>query len=483
MTKEELLELEKASKQLDITEEERVNTLQQVAKHVLGYLNYLETEPAFTKQEQSSHALEHQLKFDENPSELNIALDYIQNRIDKGGISPSNGGHLGYIPGGGIFESGVADLLANISNRYAGIAYASPGAVRMENSLIDWAAKLIGYNSGFGGNLTSGGSIANLIGINTARHSAGFHSRDTEKQVIYLSEQSHHSIDKAIKICGLHDCKIQHIALDANYRIDPEDLEQKIKADLMSGLQPFIVVANAGTTDVGAVDPIFEISELCSKHKLWLHVDAAYGGFFKLCESKKHLLDDLHLADSVVLDPHKGLFLPYGSGIVIVKDIEKMRLAHAFTANYMQDAQAFADEPSPAELSPELTKPFRGLRLWLPLKVHGLDKFRTCLEEKLGLAQYMYDELVKLGFECPIEPELSVVIYRLKIEGYDSNELNKELHQFVLNDGKVFISSTTLNGEFTLRAAILHLRTHLEEIDHLLRLFKQFKEQKVQALA
>ena len=213
-------------------------------------------------------------------------------------------------------------------------------------------------------------------------------------------------------------------------------LEQQIEDDKAAGLNPFLVVASAGTTDVGAIDPLTEIGEIAKRHDLWYHIDAAYGGFFILTDEGRKKLSGIELSDSVIIDPHKGLFLPYGLGVVLVRNVDDLNVRSAFDANYMQDAFAGPDELSPAEISPELTKHFRGLRLWLPLKLHGVAPFRACLEEKLLLAKYFYREIQKLGFVSDLEPELSVVTYRYVPRSGNADEFNKKLLEAVVADGR-----------------------------------------------
>ncbi|MEP6789659.1 MAG: aminotransferase class V-fold PLP-dependent enzyme, partial [Acidobacteriota bacterium] len=343
----------------------------------------------------------------------------------------------------------------------------------MENMLIRWMNDLVGYPAGAGGNLTTSGSLANLIAIVTARDGRNIKSADVPQSVIYLSKQTHHSVDKAIRVAGLGECIIRYLPLDDRYRIKPDALSEQIAADKAAGLNPFLVVASAGTTDVGAIDPLTEIGRISEEHGLWYHIDAAYGGFFILTEEGKAKLQGLELSDSVIIDPHKGLFLPYGLGVVLVKNVADLKRSYSFDANYMQDAFAGPDELSPAELSPELTKHFRGLRLWLPLKLHGIAPFRACLEEKLLLAKYFHAEVQKLGFESKIEPELSVVTYRWLPPIGDANIFNKRLLDAVNADGRVFISSTMLGGHFTLRFACLSFRTHLSTVDTLLDFLKE----------
>jgi len=234
------------------------------------------------------------------------------------------------------------------------------------------------------------------------------------------------------------------------------------------------VIASAGTTDVGAVDPLQEIGEIAKQHNLWYHIDGAYGAFFILVEKCKELLKGMELSDSIVMDPHKGLFLPYGLGTVLVKDKQKLHKAHYYDANYMQDAKTNSEEIlSPAELSPELTKHFRGMRLWLPLKLMGLKPFRACLEEKLWLTKYFHQKVQELGFEAGPEPELSVSTYRYVPEHGDANSFNEKLIKEIHKDGRVFLSSTMLDGKFTLRMAALSFRTHLDTIDLALEMLQE----------
>lgn len=405
--------------------------------------------------------------------EIEEALALLRENVDTPGLNPASGGHLGYIPGGGIYYSALGDYLADVFNRYSGVFFAGPGAVRMENMLIRWMNGVVGYPEEASGNLASGGSIANLIAIVTARDAHSIKARDVERSVIYLSDQAHHSVDKAIRIAGLRECVIRRLPLDKKYRIIAAELENLVVGDVNAGLNPFLVIASAGTTDVGAIDPLSSIADIAGRHGLWYHIDAAYGGFFALTGEGRQKLAGIERSDSLVIDPHKGLFLPYGLGVVLVKDRSKLRAAHYYEANYMQDAVGLNEEPSPADLSPELTKHFRGLRMWLPLKLHGVAPFRACLEEKLLLARYFYAEVRKLGFECEIEPELSVVVYRYVPKTGDPNAFNKQLIEEVVADGRVFISSTMLNGKFTLRFACLAFRTHLKTVDTLLQVLQE----------
>ncbi len=460
----ELARLEKIAKQLEPDQAERAKLNRDVEAYADQFLNALPDMKTYVADEPS--AAPPPPAISNEPIGMEEALAFLAAAVDKTGINPASGGHIGYIPGGGVYAAALGDYLADVFNRYAGVLFAGPGAVRLEKSLLCWMAKLIGFPEGAAGDLTSGGSMANLTGIVAGRAAHEIKAVDVPRTVVYLSEQAHHSIEKALRVAGLGECVVRFLELDERFRIRPDALISAVKADQASGLNPWLAVASAGTTDVGAVDPLAELAEICRKHKLWLHIDAAYGGFFVLCDSVKESLAGMQHADSVVMDPHKGLFLPYGSGAVLVRDQAAMHSAFNYHAHYMQDAVQDVAMMSPADLSPELSRPFRGLRLWLPLMIHGLTPFRAALNEKLLLTRYFHQEIQNVpGFEVGPEPQLSVATYRYVPEKGDADQFNKQLIDALQKDGRVFVSSTRINGQFVLRVAILNFRTHRDTID------------------
>lgn len=466
-----ILQLEKASAVLEPGSAQRANDNTGVQQYANSFLERLNTAGTFI-----SNGFDDDTLSNTDFSTATVLPDIMQlleQHMEHPGINTAHGGHLGYIPGGGLYAAALGDYLADVTNKYAGVFYASPGAVRIENALVEWTGKLVGYEHGFGGNITSGGSIANLVAITTARDAKKIKAKDFHRVVIYTTSQAHHCIDKAIIIAGLRECIVRDVAMDVQYRMSVQALEQQVMADKEAGLLPFMVIGNAGSTDVGAIDPLRLISEVAQRHDLWMHVDGAYGGYFLLLDEYRKKFDGIQLADSVVLDPHKGMFLPYGTGIVVVKQIHHLQNAFAYEANYMQDTTGAADVISPADVSPELSKHFRGMRMWLPLKMYGEQPFKDCLREKLLLTQYFKEQITALGFEIICEPELSVLAYRYVPGQGDANSFNKRLLELMHEDGGIFISSTMLNGMFVLRFACLSFRTHLWHVDKLLDMFRR----------
>lgn len=465
---ERLRLLEKESKLLDLNEEERKATFSNFEKIASAFLNELEDSNAYSNSTSNSSIFE----IKENAESLNDISEIISSEVMQKGINAASGGHLGYIPGGGLYTSAIGDYLAAVSNAYSGMYFASPGAVEMEHACLNWLKELFEFPKNTVGNLTSGGSIANLIGLTAARDFHKILDQPVKESVVYMSKHTHHCVHKALRIIGLANVTVREIDLDQGDRIRPNHLKELIEKDIQNNLNPFLVIASAGTTDTGAVDPLDEIAAVAEQNKLWYHIDAAYGGFFKLVESKKALFEGIPKADSLVIDPHKGLFLPYGIGAVLVKNREAVLESHHYVANYMQDATDNEFPVNPADVSPELTKHFRALRMWLPMKIHGTKPFIATLEEKLLLTKYFRHEIVKLGFSTGPEPDLSVTYFWYP-KNENQNTFNQNLLKDIHSDGEVFLSSTMIKDKFVIRMAILSFRTHRSTIDKALKMIKR----------
>jgi glutamate/tyrosine decarboxylase-like PLP-dependent enzyme len=472
--KERMNRLRRLSQPLEPDLEVREQWAQKVNAYAQAHLESLATAPAFySSADEGSGILSSPIS--EEPMNEDSVLAQLAEHVAKPGVRLGSPGFFGFIPISTLFPAALGDYLAAILNSYSGNFFASPGAVRMEHLLTRWMADFVGYPKNSAGDLTSGGSISNLSAIIAARERRALKARDYEKAVVYLSSQTHHSVTKALRIAGLAECIRREIPLDSAYRMRAELLEAAIHADRRLGFVPWLIVAAAGSTDTGAIDPLPEIAAVAREHQVWLHVDGAYGAMFALCPPGKKALAGMELSDSLTLDPHKGLFMPCGLGAVLVRNGQDLLNAYRYEAHYMQDRPALASlgETSPSELSPELTRPFRGLRLWLSLKLIGVQAFRSALEEKLLLAKYFYEEIrreptVELG----PPPQLSVVTFRYLPKQGDANDFNARLLRSLQQDGRIFMTSTSIDGQFWIRLAVLCPTTHREHIDLALELIR-----------
>jgi len=382
------------------------------------------------------------------------------------GFNTASPGYLAFVPGGGLLHAAVAELVANAVNRFVGVAAASPGWARLEGRVVRWLCELCGYGPRSGGYLATGGSMANLSALVAAR--VKHLGEELGGGVLYVSEHTHHSIAKAARVAGLSASAVRTLGCDSRLRLDLGELAESVARDRRDGLRPFLVVGSAGTTNTGAVDPLAGLAELCAREELWLHVDAAYGGAFLLTERGRACFAGIERADSVTLDPHKGLFLPYGTGALLCRERADLHRAHSGTADYMPPLSADGELPDFAELSPELSRDFRGLRLWLPLCMHGAGTFRRYLDEKLDLARWLAHELAALpGLELLCEPELSLFAFRWAPEGLGEEQrdrLNERLLERINAPQRVFLTPTRVDDRFVLRVCVLSFRTHLERV-------------------
>ena len=476
--------LQRVAEQLEFDASQRTAQLHAVERYTEAFLEELDTRPVYMPDVPDPEAAQ-ALQLEEEPVGIDTALTLLKQHVDNSGFNNGSRRFLAFIPNGGLYSSALGDFVAAVTNRYAGVQFPAPGVTRLERMLLRWLADTMGYPDSAAGDLTSGGSIAALSAIVTARQAFDIKSKDVEHSVVYVTALTHHTFLKAMRIAGLAECPVRTVPVDSAYRMDADALEQSVAADAESGLAPWMVVATAGTTDVGSIDPLEAIADVAQRHGLWLHVDAAYGGAFALCAEGKARLHGIERSASLILDPHKGLFLPWGSGVVLVRDGETLYEAYSHPrGSYMQDlgSETLGQDRSACDLSPELTRPFRGLRLWLPLKVVGLAPFRAALEEKLLLAQYFYERIRAMsGFLVGPSPDLSVVIFRYVPKSGDENEFNRQLAVELRRDGRILLSTTTIDGNFGLRMAVLGYNTHLDDIDLTLELLQKKAAQLAQS--
>jgi aromatic-L-amino-acid decarboxylase len=397
---------------------------------------------------------------------LEVLDDLFKHRINPS-FSPASGGYLAYVPGGGIPHSAIADFIAGIINKYITVWSVAPGLANIEADVVSWFSQLVGFPAESGGYLTTGGSMANWSAIVTARRIRL--GNEFSRAIIYTSDQSHHSIIKAAVLAGFPEANVHLIRCDATHRIDLQALRAQITSDRKSGFTPFLITGHAGTTNTGAVDPLEDLAQIAKQEELWLHIDAAYGGFFCLTERGRQALGGLQHADSITLDPHKGLFLPYGTGCLLVRDQTTLRQAHHINAAYLPPFQEDIAHVDFCGISPELSRDFRALRIWLPLKLFGWNTFTQYLDQKLDLCAQAFDEVKSLQhIHIMSPPQLSTFAFRLSppyiLSETALNSLNRDFLERINEQRKIFLSGTTIDGRFLIRVCVLCFRTHEKQI-------------------
>jgi aromatic-L-amino-acid decarboxylase len=374
-------------------------------------------------------------------------------------------GYLAFIPGGGLYPAALADFIACATNRFTGVWAAAPALVQLESNVLDWLADWMGYPETARGLLTPGGSMANFSAVFCAREKLlGEHLR---QGTVYASDQVHHSVPKAAKLAGILGDRVRSIPSDADFRLRPDALVQAIEADRAAGLRPFLVVSSAGTTNTGAVDPLDAIADICAAEGLWHHVDGAYGATFHMVPELRGLLAGLPRADSITLDPHKGLFLPYGTGALLVRNGEDLRDAYAATAGYLPDHPE--DLYDPSQYGPELSRDYRGLRVWLPVKLYGTARLRAALTEKRALTLHAAEAIGALpGIVMTAPPQLSLFAFHLTWPGAsldDENAATEELLNRVVARGRVMITGCRVVDRYLARVCVLSFRTRADRVD------------------
>jgi aromatic-L-amino-acid decarboxylase len=366
-----------------------------------------------------------------------------------------------HIPTGALYTAVIAALLAQGLNPFTALAAEAPELVTLEHSVLLWLCREFGLPDTAGGVITTGGSLAGLTALVAARcERLGEH---ITTGTLYATASTHHSLLKAARIAGLPAAAVRLVPTDPDLRMDLPAAEAMIRADRAAGWRPFLIIGNAGTTDTGTVDPLAGIAVLAARYGLWFHVDGAYGGAFQLTDRGRAALAGIDRADSIVIDPHKGLSLPFGTGVLLVARTESLRAAYGMSGPYLRDVPVDPQIPDYSALGLELTREFRGLRLWLPLHVHGTDAFRASLNEKLDLARAAYEDLVADPYlELPWTPELSTVTFRLWTG--DTRRLLDRIHA----TSTITLSATRIHGHDLIRLCVLSHRTHAEHVDQAL---------------
>jgi glutamate/tyrosine decarboxylase-like PLP-dependent enzyme len=409
----------------------------------------------------------------EQGRDLDRVLAEFQEKVAPYTFRPNHPQFFAFIPGAPNFLSALGEWLCTGTNYFAGVWLEAAGPSQVEIVVLDWFKDLLGYPREARGILTSGGSEANLTALVVARERLTHEDRD--RAVLYLTEHRHWSVDRAAKVIGLRPDQLRALPADDQFRLDPVTLEKAVRENLGAGRLPWVVVANAGATNTGTVDPLSALADVCQEHNMWLHVDAAYGWPAVLTEEGKTLLHGIDRADSVTLDPHKWFGQTFESGCVLIRAGRELPAAFALRPDYMQDVVPGADEINFADEGLALTRRFRALKIWLSVKVLGLGWFRDLIQHSCNLIELAQELLIRSKeFEILCPRQLSVVCFRyLPSEAMREPEIeriNQTIFEEIMAGGRAFLSTTRLNGKLALRLCSVNWRTTAADVEEVVRL-------------
>tara|TARA_R100000935_G_scaffold21474_1_gene39885 strand:+ start:1915 stop:3348 length:1434 start_codon:yes stop_codon:yes gene_type:complete len=419
----------------------------------------------------------------EQPSDAKQVLDFVLQEVMSKSAIVSHPKSYSFVPGPSNYVSAMADTLATGFNIFSGGWAASPAAAELEIITIGWLLKIFGFPKKKGGGIfTSGGSMANLTAIVTARRIKC--GDDFSKAVIYLSDQAHSSNIKAIRVLGFRKEQIQIIPTDGDFKVSLNKLKNCIAKDRLRGMQPFCYVATAGTTNTGTVDPLTEISKICKQEDIWFHIDAAYGGAAILAKNGKQLLKGIDKADSLTVDPHKWFYQPYEMGCLLVRDHKWLKNTFTEKPEYLRDVEGNESEINFYDHGIQLTRRFRALKFYMSVKTFGLSAFRKAITYNIQLAEKVETILRKSKKWEIISPAtLAVINFRYNPIGNTWNELqldsmNQYISSQVINSREALLVTTLLNGHVVLRMCLINPRTTLDDVKETLALCEEFATQK-----
>lgn len=409
----------------------------------------------------------------EQGMEFEAVLEQLERDILPNTMHVNHPRFFAYVPGPSNFVGAMADALISGYNVFAGTWIGGSGPAAVELTVLEWLREACGLPRSAGGLFVSGGTMANLTALAVARHvKLGDRLEDA---TVYFSDQAHSSLEKALRVIGLPSANLRKLPSDADFRLPADELARSIHQDRAAGKRPFCVIASAGTTNTGAVDPLRELSGLCREQDLWLHVDGAYGAAAVIAPRGQALLDGLDLADSLSLDPHKWLFQPFETGCVLVRDLTHLRDTFRILPEYLKDTHQHSAEFNFTDYGLQLTRSFRALKLWMSIKVFGLAAFRAAIERGFAQAEFVEARLRKMpGWEIVTPAQMGIVCFRY-IRANDAAHL--QLVQTILEDGFALITSTVLRQRTVLRTCTINPRTTEADIEETLGRLDRFARQ------
>lgn len=417
----------------------------------------------------------------DEPVPVDELLEYSRTVMLENSVYMGNGGFMAYVSGPGTVPGAAADLLAAAINQNVGGWRLSPAATEIELALTRWFASEFGLPSETsGGLITSGGSMANFVGLKVARDHMTPGDTRTEglaggpRLRVYASEEIHTVSDRALDMLGIGAANLVKIPVDEHFRIRMDLLEAAIEADEAAGHVPIVVEGSVGTVSTGAIDPLNALADLAQRHRLWFHIDGAYGGPAILADDLKPQLAGIERADSVAFDPHKWLYTPHSGGCILLRDLQHASDSFDAEASYIHEDKELMDHGLDiGRMGPQFSRGFSAFKIWMSLLAHGRGAYARRISHDAALARYLGDcVLERPEFELATPVSLSICCFRYVPEGVTDesylNTLNERIMHEIQRDGRAYCSNAVLHGRFVLRACIVNFRTEAEHCDRLL---------------
>lgn len=432
-----------------------------VVDRLVEHLSTLASQPVGAKADPAVLIPAFQEPAPEEGADFEAVLAQLERDVFPNSMHVNHPRFLAYVPGPGNFVGAMADALISGYNIFAGTWISGSGPAAIELAVLNWLRQACGMPDGAGGLFVSGGSLANLTALAVARHAVLDDRLDGA--CVYFSDQAHSSLEKALRLIGIAPENLRKLASDAEYRLPVAELSARVAADRAAGKRPFCVIASAGTTNTGAVDPLVELSRFCRAQNMWMHVDGAYGAAAVISPRGRELLQGLEAADSLSIDPHKWLFQPFEIGCVLVRDRNLLHESFRILPDYLKDAHLNSAEFNFADYGPQLTRSFRALKLWMSIKVFGMASFRAAIERGFALGEFTEATLRRMpGWEIVSSAHMAVVCFR---HAALDDAAHLALVQALLEDGFALITSTVLRGRTVLRTCTINPRTTEADIE------------------
>jgi aromatic-L-amino-acid decarboxylase len=441
------------------------------------YLENIEEKPVFPDIEPATLARLFAEPLPQDPSTAENILSELEQKLLPNCTHVGHPGYMGLITPSPSPIGIIADFICSALNQNIGAYTVGPAAVAMERGTVRWLTDLLGYGENAGGNLTSGGMMANFIGLKLARDSVSGDRIQQEgvqqRWAVYASEERHVSVDKAVDAVGLGREALRGLPTDSAFRVRLDALEAAIAEDRKRGVRPMCIVGMFGTTNTGAIDPVRELRKIADREGMWLHADAAYGGGMLLSHAWPMGNQGLELADSVTIDPHKWFYAPLDAGAILVKDDRRLTASFGIKPAYLTDEFDRANERYQYYLHGfEQSRRFRGLKVWMSFKRYGASQIGEWIDNNVRQAKHLYSLVAEHpGFEPACEPPLSAICIRYRgadLDQAQSRELHTEVARRIEQSGKFWFSTTELKGKMYFRISPVNFRTRTEHMDQLL---------------